>query len=52
MQLDNDMDRLLISAYEEKESWEMNAVALDGNVYLEDNVPIERRRQRYVTSRT
>lgn len=30
---------LLTSCYEENESWQLNAVAFDGNLYLEDHVP-------------
>jgi hypothetical protein len=38
--------RLLTAAYNDRDGWEMNAMALDGNVYLEDSVSpdaVERR---------
>jgi hypothetical protein len=30
--------RLLVAAFTDRDSWEMNALAFDGNVYLEDHV--------------
>jgi len=33
--------RLLTAASNDRDGWEMNALALDGNVYLEDHVTDE-----------
>jgi RAT1-interacting protein len=33
--------RLLTAAFNDRDGWEMNALALDGNVYLEDHVTDE-----------
>lgn len=38
--------RLLVAAYTDRDSWEMNAVAFDGNVYLEDHFTREARHKR------
>ncbi|GHJ88422.1 hypothetical protein NliqN6_4824 [Naganishia liquefaciens] len=32
------LTRLLVAAFTDRDSWEMNALAFDGNVYLEDHV--------------
>ncbi|KAJ9106149.1 hypothetical protein QFC21_001292 [Naganishia friedmannii] len=40
------MTRFLTAAFSDRDSWEMNAVAFDGNVYLEDHVTIKGRLKR------
>jgi hypothetical protein len=40
--------RLLVAAYTDRDSWEMNAVAFDGNVYLEDHFTTKARQKRFI----
>lgn len=40
--------RLLVAAFTDRDSWEMNAVAFDGNVYLEDHFTREARQKRLI----
>jgi RAT1-interacting protein len=39
-------ERLMAAPFEEREGWEMTAVALNGSVYLEHYDPPEVKRQR------
>lgn len=40
--------RLLVAAFTDRDSWEMNALAFDGNVYLEDHLTKDARQKRLV----